>query len=176
MLSKLAYGKNVPEDINVVIEIPAHSEPVKYEYDKDSDMLVVDRFMATTMQYPCNYGFVANTLSDDGDPIDVLVPTPVPLRPGSVINCRVVGMLTMTDESGEDAKIIAVPSDKLTSIYQDVQQPKDLPALLRDQIQHFFEHYKDLEPNKWVKIGGWESAEKAKAEIESSIQRYQSNT
>lgn len=172
MLKALPHGKNVPEDINVVIEIPANNEPVKYEFDKDSDMLVVDRFMTATMQYPCNYGFVPNTLSEDGDPVDVLVVTPVALRPGVVINCRPVGVLKMTDESGVDAKILAVPTDKLTKMYSHVKEVTDLPTLLLNQIKHFFEHYKDLEPNKWVKVDGWASAAEAKAEILKSIQSY----
>lgn len=168
-----AAGKDVPNDINVVIEIPAFSEPVKYEFDKDSHMLVVDRFMSTCMQYPCNYGFVPHTLSEDGDPVDVLVVTPVPLRHGAVIRCRPVGMLKMTDESGVDAKIVAVPVDKLTPIYQHVKEIADLPELLIKQIKHFFEHYKDLEAGKWVKVDAWVDAAAAKAEILASIKRYQ---
>ncbi|MFZ9035998.1 MAG: inorganic diphosphatase [Francisellaceae bacterium] len=172
MLKNIKHGKDVPNDINVVIEIPANNEPVKYEFDKDSEMLVVDRFMSASMQYPCNYGFVPNTLSEDGDPVDVLVPTPVALRPGVVINCRPVGVLKMTDESGVDAKIIAVPSDKLTKAYSHVNEISDLPELLMAQIKHFFEHYKDLEPNKWVKVDGYEDADSAKAEIMASIKRF----
>ena len=172
MLKNIKPGNNAPDDINVVIEIPAYSEPVKYEYDKDSDMLVVDRFMSTTMQYPCNYGFVPNTLSEDGDPTDVLVVAPVPLRPGVVINCRPVGVLKMTDESGIDAKILAVPTDKLTKIYANIQDVNDLPSLLCQQIKHFFEHYKDLEPNKWVKVDGFEGVDAAKEDIAASIERY----
>ena len=172
MLKNIKPGNNVPEDINVVIEIPAHNEPVKYEYDKDSNMLVVDRFMSTTMQYPCNYGFIPNTLSEDGDPSDVLVVAPVALRPGVVINCRPVGVLKMTDESGIDAKIIAVPTDKLTKIYANIKDINDLPSLLRQQIKHFFEHYKDLEPNKWVKVDGFEGIDAAKEDIKKSIQHY----
>ena len=172
MLSNIKVGKDAPNDINVVIEIPAHNEPVKYEFDKDANMLIVDRFMSTTMQYPCNYGFVPNTLSEDGDPVDVLVVAPVALRPGVIINCRPVGVLKMTDESGIDAKIIAVPTSKLTKIYDDVQEIADLPKLLLDQIKHFFEHYKDLEPNKWVKVDGFEGSKAAKADIQASIERY----
>ena len=166
-------GKDVPNDINVIIEIPAMSEPVKYEFDKETKMLVVDRFMSTTMQYPCNYGFVPNTLSEDGDPVDVLVITPVPLRHGAMIRCRPVGMLHMTDESGVDAKIIAVPHDKLTKIYSDVQDIDDVPELLKAQIKHFFEHYKDLESGKWVKVEGFADAKTAKAEIVASQKRAQ---
>ena len=172
MLSKIKHGKDAPNDINVVIEIPAFSEPVKYEFDKDSDMLIVDRFMSTCMQYPCNYGFVPNTLSEDGDPVDVLVPTPFPLQHGAVINCRPVGVLKMTDESGVDAKIIAVPTDKLTKIYSHVKDVTDLPELLLAQIKHFFEHYKELDANKWVKVDGWENAEEAKKDILNSIKAY----
>ena len=172
MLKNVKPGDNAPEDINVVIEIPAFSDPVKYEFDKDSDMLIVDRFMSTCMQYPCNYGFVPNTLSEDGDPVDVLVPTPVSLKHGSIIKCRPVGVLKMTDESGIDAKILAVPVDKLTKIYSHVQEIDDLPELLLNQIKHFFEHYKDLEPNKWVKVDGWDNAQAAKDEIVASIERY----
>jgi inorganic pyrophosphatase len=172
MLSKIKHGKDAPNDINVVIEIPAFSEPVKYEFDKDSDMLIVDRFMSTCMQYPCNYGFVPNTLSEDGDPVDVLVPTPFPLQHGAVINCRPVGVLKMTDESGVDAKIIAVPTDKLTKIYSHVKDVNDLPELLLAQIKHFFEHYKELDANKWVKVDGWENAEEAKKDILNSIKAY----
>jgi inorganic pyrophosphatase len=172
MLKNIKPGSNAPEDINVVIEIPAYSEPVKYEFDKDSDMLIVDRFMSTCMQYPCNYGFIPNTLSEDGDPVDVLVPTPVPLVHGAVIKCRPVGVLKMSDESGIDAKIIAVPVDKLTKIYSHVEDIDDLPELLLNQIKHFFEHYKELEPNKWVKVDGWEGVQSAKDEVVASIKRY----
>lgn len=169
-MSSLSAGKQVPDDINVIIEIPAMSEPVKYEFDKENKMLVVDRFMATTMQYPCNYGFIPNTLSEDGDPVDVLVITPIPLRHGVMIRCRPVGMLKMTDESGVDAKIIAVPHSKLTAIYQDVQDINDVPDLLKKQIKHFFEHYKDLEPGKWVKVEGFENRATAQAEILKAAQ------
>ena len=175
MTNQLSPGKNPPQEINVVIEIPAYSEPVKYEFDKQNNLLVVDRFMATAMQYPCNYGFIPSTLSEDGDPIDILVPTPHPLRHGSVIACRPVGVLNMTDESGVDAKIIAVPVTKLTPIYQDIADINDLPALLRQQIEHFFEHYKDLEPNKWVKISGWDGVKEASKAIIESIDRIKSH-
>ncbi|MBI2778532.1 MAG: inorganic diphosphatase [Gammaproteobacteria bacterium] len=167
-------GRDVPNDINVIIEIPAQSDPVKYEVDKESGALFVDRFMATAMFYPCNYGYVPSTLSEDGDPVDVLVVTPVPLISGSVIRCRPIGMLKMTDESGVDAKILAVPVDKLSPIYKKVQSPEDMPSLLLAQISHFFEHYKDLEPGKWVKVDGWVGAAEAKAEILASVDRYNS--
>ncbi|MEQ6341131.1 MAG: inorganic diphosphatase [Gammaproteobacteria bacterium] len=165
-------GRDVPNDINVIIEIPAQSDPVKYEVDKESGALFVDRFMATAMFYPCNYGYVPSTLSEDGDPVDVLVVTPVPLISGSVIRCRPIGMLKMTDESGVDAKILAVPVDKLSSLYTKVQSPEDMPSLLLAQISHFFEHYKDLEPGKWVKVDGWVGTTEAKAEILASVARY----
>jgi len=171
-LNDVPAGNNLPDEINVIIEIPAYSAPVKYEVDKDTGALYVDRFMATCMQYPANYGYVNHTLSDDGDPVDVLVMTPHPLVPGSVIKCRPVGVLNMTDESGQDAKVIAVPVDKLSSIYVDVKDIDDVPALLKNQIEHFFSHYKDLEKGKWVKIDGWADIEAAKAEIVSSAQRY----
>lgn len=165
-------GRDVPNDINVIIEIPAQSDPVKYEVDKESGALFVDRFMATAMFYPCNYGYVPSTLSEDGDPVDVLVVTPVPLISGAVIRCRPIGMLKMTDESGVDAKILAVPVDKLSPIYTKIQSPEDMPSLLLSQISHFFEHYKDLEPGKWVKVDGWVGTAEAKAEILASVERY----
>ncbi|WP_102794508.1 inorganic diphosphatase [Bowmanella denitrificans] len=172
-LNAVPAGKNLPEEVNVIIEIPAHSDPVKYEVDKESGAIFVDRFMATCMHYPTNYGYVPHTLSEDGDPVDVLVITPFPLLAGSVIACRPVGVLKMTDESGTDAKVLAVPKDKLSTIYRNVKDIEDVPELLRNQIEHFFEHYKDLEPNKWVKIDGWDNAEAAKAEIVSSVKRYE---
>lgn len=163
----------MPSDINVVIEIPADSDPVKYEVDKDSGAIFVDRFMGTAMHYPCNYGYVPQTLSEDGDPIDVLVVTPHPLISGSVIRCRPVGMLKMTDEAGPDAKILAVPGDKLTDLYSTVDSVRDLPTSLIAQIAHFFEHYKDLEPGKWVKTEGWVGVNEAHAEVLAGIERYQ---
>lgn len=172
-LNNVPAGKNVPDEINVVIEIPANSDPIKYEVDKDTGAIFVDRFMATPMFYPCNYGYVNNTLSLDGDPVDVLVPTPYPLLSGSVIRCRPIGVLKMSDESGEDAKVVAVPVSKLTKVYDDVQDVNDLPELLRNQIQHFFERYKELEAGKWVKVDGWADAAAAKEEILSSLERAQ---
>ena len=172
MFSKIPPGKNIPNEINVVIEIPAHSDPVKYEVDKQTGAIFVDRFMATSMHYPCNYGYVPGTLSEDGDPVDVLVPAPFRLIAGSVIACRPVGVLNMTDESGRDTKILAVPADKLTSIYKTVETPYDLPQLVLDQIAHFFDHYKDLERGKWVKVEGWARADEAKNEILASVERY----
>ena len=172
-LNDIPAGKNLPEEVNVVIEIPAHADPVKYEVDKDTGALFVDRFMATCMHYPTNYGYVNNTLSEDGDPVDVLVMTPFPLLAGSVIKCRPVGVLDMTDESGKDAKVLAVPVDKLSTIYRDVKEIADVPPLLLKQIEHFFEHYKDLEEGKWVKIDGWADAAAAKEEITASIARFE---
>jgi len=174
-LNAIPAGSNLPEEVNVIIEIPAHADPVKYEVDKDSGALFVDRFMATCMHYPTNYGYVPNTLSDDGDPVDVLVVTPFPLLSGSVIRVRPIGVLKMTDESGEDAKVLAVPIDKLSTIYRSVHKLEDIQPLLLHQIEHFFEHYKDLEPNKWVKIDGWFGAEEAKEEITSSVARFEAS-
>ena len=174
-LGNVPAGNNLPDEVNVIIEIPANADPIKYEVDKDTGTLWVDRFMATPMFYPCNYGFVNHTLSLDGDPVDVLVPTPYPLQAGSVIKCRPVGVLKMSDESGEDAKVVAVPVSKLTKEYDHVQDIDDLPELLRAQITHFFERYKELEKGKWVKVEGWGNAADAKEEIESSYKRARSN-
>jgi len=171
-LDRVSSGNDVPNEVNVIIEIPSHSDPVKYEVDKQSGAMFVDRFMNTAMYYPCNYGYIPHTLSNDGDPVDVLVVTPHPLISGSVIRCRPVGILLMTDESGEDAKVLAVPVDKLCVSYRQIADYTQLPKLLIDQIAHFFEHYKDLEANKWVKIEGWDGVETAKKEISSSIKRY----
>lgn len=171
-LSNVPAGDKLPEEVLVVIEIPAYSSPVKYEVDKDTGALFVDRFMGTCMQYPLNYGYVNNTLSEDGDPVDVLVMTPHPLIAGSVIKVRPVGVLNMTDESGKDAKVIAVPVDKLSTIYSDVKDIDDVPSLTKQQVEHFFSHYKDLEKGKWVKIDGWGDVEAAKQEIVSSVERY----
>lgn len=172
-IDNIPAGKDLPNDVNVIIEIPAQASPVKYEVDKDSGALLVDRFMATPMFYPCNYGFIPHTLSDDGDPVDVLVMTPHPLLSGSVIRSRPVGMLRMTDEAGEDAKLLAVPVSKLYPEYDRIQGPDDVSPLLLNQIKHFFEHYKELEPNKWVKVEGWEGVDAARAEIEASVKRFQ---
>jgi inorganic pyrophosphatase len=172
-LDKVTSGRDVPNDFNVIIEIPQHGDPIKYEVDKETGAMFVDRFMSTAMHYPCNYGYIPHTLSEDGDPVDVLVVTPVPLITGVVVRCRPVGMLKMTDEAGVDAKLIAVPVDKLCGLYRGVKQPEDFSPLLLKQIAHFFEHYKDLEPNKWVKVEGWVGAEDAQAEILAGIERYQ---
>ena len=171
-LDRVSSGKNIPYDINVIIEIPSHSDPVKYEVDKETGAMFVDRFMNTAMHYPCNYGYIPHTLSDDGDPVDVLVVTPIPLISGSVIHCRPIGMLKMTDEAGEDAKLLAVPVDKLCKLYKDVESTADMPKLLLNQIAHFFEHYKDLEDGKWVKVEGWTDTKEAHQEILDSLERF----
>ncbi|MDX9874155.1 MAG: inorganic diphosphatase [Spongiibacteraceae bacterium] len=163
--NSIPAGKDLPNDIYVVIEIPANHAPIKYEIEADYDALFVDRFMATPMFYPANYGYIPNTLSEDGDPLDVLVVTPYPVAPGSVIRARPIGILNMSDEAGKDAKLLAVPHDKLTVLYQDVKEPGDLPELLIRQIEHFFENYKDLEAGKWVKVDGWAGSEAARAEV-----------
>ncbi len=172
-LDRVNPGKNVPDEINVIIEIPSHSDPVKYEVDKETGAMFVDRFMNTAMHYPCNYGYIPHTLSEDGDPVDVLVVTPIPLISGSVIRCRPLGVLKMSDEAGPDAKLLAVPIDKLCKLYQHANGPDDMPALLLNQIAHFFEHYKDLEEGKWVKIEGWSGSDEACKEILTAIERYQ---
>ncbi len=171
-LGRISAGHNVPDEIHVIIEIPAHSEPIKYEVDKHTGALFVDRFLSTSMHYPCDYGYIPETLSDDGDPVDVLVITPIPVNRGCVISCRPIGMLAMTDEAGEDKKILAVPVSKLTGLYEKVHKLEDLPASLLQQIAHFFTHYKDLEEGKWVKLDGWRDAAAAKKEIEESAARY----
>ncbi|BBP01697.1 inorganic diphosphatase [Sulfuriferula nivalis] len=172
-LNQVAAGKDLPNDFNVVIEIPMNGAPIKYEVDKDSGAIFVDRFMSTAMHYPCNYGYIPQTLSDDGDPVDVLVITPFPLMPGVVVRCRTLGMLKMSDEAGFDAKLVAVPVEKLSSLYKTVQSVQDLPTLTLAQIAHFFEHYKDLEPGKWVKVEDWVGVDEAKAEIMAGVARYQ---
>jgi len=165
-------GKNLPHECNVIIEIPKHADPVKYEVDKDSGVLEVDRFIGSLMRYPANYGFIPETIADDGDPVDVLVVTPFPIIHGAIIACRPVGMLSMSDEGGDDAKIIAVPTEKLTPLYNNVKTYSDLPQIKLEQIKHFFELYKALEPGKWVKINGWEGVEAAYAEIEIGLANY----
>jgi inorganic pyrophosphatase len=173
-IDAIKIGNNPPEDINVIIEVPVGGHPIKYELDKESGTLVVDRFLYTPMTYPGNYGFVPHTLSDDGDPIDVLVCNTRPLIPGCVINVRPVGVLVMEDNSGEDEKIIAVPSAELTKRYDNVNDISDMPEITLQQIEHFFEHYKDLEPGKWVKIGDWQNADRAKELIVTAIERAKS--
>jgi len=171
-LMKVSSGKDVPMDINVVIEIPAYSCPVKYEMDKDTGALTVDRFMGTAMQYPTNYGYIPQSLSGDGDPVDVLVITPDPVLGGCVVRCRPIGILKMIDEAGEDSKVLAVPVQKLTSDYNRINTYEDISENKLTKIAHFFEHYKDLEPGKWVKVEGWFGIEEAKKEILTSIARY----
>ncbi|WP_043317483.1 inorganic diphosphatase [Microbulbifer sp. HZ11] len=169
---KVSPGKDLPNDINVIIEIPANHDPIKYEVDKDADAVFVDRFVATPMFYPANYGYVPQTLSEDGDPLDVLVVAPYPVMVGSVIRSRVIGVLNMTDESGVDAKLLAVPHTKLTKLYDHVNEIGDLPELLIKQIEHYFENYKALEAGKWVKVDGWADAEAARKEVMASRERY----
>ena len=171
-LDRVPAGADVPNDCNVIIEIPMHGEPIKYEVDKETGAVFVDRFMSTSMHYPCNYGYIPQTLSDDGDPCDVLVISPVPLITGVVVRCRPIGMLRMDDEAGGDAKILAVPIDKLSSLYSAIQAPRDLPQIQLAQIAHFFEHYKDLETGKWVKLAGWAGPEAAKREVSDGVSRY----
>jgi inorganic pyrophosphatase len=170
-LSKIPIGNNPPWDVNVVVEIPAGGPPVKYEIDKASGAMFVDRFLHTAMFYPCNYGFIPHTLANDGDPVDVLVAGPVPVVPGAVLRSRPVGVLVMDDDKGEDEKLLAVPVDALHPYYSNVSSYRSLPQILLDQIAHFFQHYKDLEPGKWVKIKRWGEAEEATARITAAIAR-----
>jgi inorganic pyrophosphatase len=171
-LNKVPSGRDLPDDFNVIIEIPMNADPIKYEVDKESGAIFVDRFMGTAMHYPCNYGYVPHTISGDGDPVDVLVVTPFALFPGVVVRCRPIGILKMTDDGGEDAKVLAVPVDKVLSIYSHWQKPEDMNELLLRQIQHFFEHYKDLEKGKWVKIHGWFGPDEARSEIMAGVANY----
>ena len=170
-IDAVPIGNNPPDDVNVVIEVGIGGEPIKYEMNKEAGTLFVDRFLHTPMRYPGNYGFVPHTLSEDGDPIDVLVANTRPIVPGAVINVRPVGVLKMEDDGGGDEKIIAVPSPKLTQRYVHVTNYLDLPQITLEQIQHFFEHYKDLEPGKWVKLIGWGGHEEAKGLIMDAIAR-----
>jgi inorganic pyrophosphatase len=175
-IEAIPIGKNPPHDVNVIIEVPIGGEPIKYEIEKDSGALFVDRFLYTPMRYPGNYGFVPHTLSADGDPIDVVVCNTRPIVPGAVMNCRVVGALVMEDDGGGDEKLVAVPTEKLTSRYDNVQNYTDLPTILTSQIEHFFSHYKDLEPNKWVKIERWAGVDEAKDMVREAIERAKSGT
>ena len=170
-IDAIPIGINPPDDVNVIVEVPIGGEPIKYEMDKASGAMFVDRFLHTPMRYPGNYGFVPHTLSEDGDPIDVLVANTRPIVPGAVLNVRPVGVLKMDDEAGGDEKIIAVPSPKLTKRYINVTSYNQLPQITLEQIQHFFEHYKDLEPGKWVKVLGWGDAAEARAMITAAIAR-----
>ena len=171
LLSAVKIGNNAPEDVNVVIEVPIGGEPIKYEMDKDSGALVVDRFLYTAMRYPGNYGFVPHTLSGDGDPCDVIVANTRAIIPGAIMNCRLVGVLIMEDEAGGDEKLLAVPSTKLTKRYDKIKNYTDLPEITLKQIEHFFQHYKDLEPGKWVKIVRWGDAAEARKMILEGIAR-----
>ncbi|MFM2344703.1 MAG: inorganic pyrophosphatase [Pseudomonadota bacterium] len=171
-IDKIPSGKDIPNNFNVIIEIPAQSEPVKYEFDKESGALFVDRFVGTGMRYPCNYGFVPHTIAGDGDPVDVLVITPFPLLGASVVACRAIGILHMSDEGGNDAKVIAVPVDKVCKMTANIKSLQDVPSYLVEQIQHFFEQYKALEKGKWVKIEAWGGIEEAHQEIEAGVRNY----
>ena len=173
-LDRVGPGDDAPDEINVIIEIPMNADPIKYEVDKKTGALFVDRFMLTAMHYPCNYGYIPHTLCDDGDPVDVLVITPFPVTCGAVIRCRPLGVLKMQDEAGGDAKLLAVPIDKILPIYKHWKKPDDLQPERLLQIRHFFEHYKDLEKGKWVKVQGWGSAEEARQEIVDGLARYRS--
>jgi inorganic pyrophosphatase len=170
-IEAIAIGKNPPDDVNVIVEVPVGGQPIKYEMDKEAGTLFVDRFLYTPMTYPGNYGFVPHTLSGDGDPIDVLVCNTRELIPGCVINVRPIGVLIMEDNAGQDEKVIAVPSPKLTRRYENIFEYNQLPEITLQQVEHFFEHYKDLEPGKWVKIGGWHDSTRAKQMIVEAIER-----
>ncbi|MBV1705724.1 MAG: inorganic diphosphatase [Hyphomicrobiales bacterium] len=170
-LEAVSIGKNPPHDVNVIIEVPIGGEPIKYEMDKDSGALMVDRFLYTAMRYPGNYGFIPHTLSEDGDPCDVIIANTRAIVPGAIMSCRIVGVMLMEDEAGGDEKLIAVPSAKLTKRYENVQNFTDLPSITLKQIEHFFEHYKDLEPGKWVKISRWGDAAEAQQLVIKGIER-----
>lgn len=171
-LARVPAGPKLPDEFNVIIEIPMNADPVKYEVDKESGAVFVDRFMLTAMHYPCNYGYIPQTISDDGDPVDVLVLAPFPIQVGAVIRARAIGVLNMEDEAGGDAKLLAVPVDKLYPPYRNIKTTADVSQEELDRIQHFFEHYKDLEKGKWVKVKGWDGPEAAQREIVSSAERY----
>jgi inorganic pyrophosphatase len=175
-LDAIKIGFNPPDDVNAIVEVPIGGEPVKYEMDKAAGTLVVDRFLYTSMRYPGNYGFIPHTLSQDGDPIDVLIASTRPIIPGAIVNVRPIGVLKMKDEHGIDEKIIAVPTPRLTQRYSHVENYTDMPKTLMAQIQHFFEHYKDLEPGKWVEMIGWGDAGEAKTYIREAIDRAQRGT
>lgn len=170
-IDAIPVGTNPPEDINVVIEVPVGGEPIKYEMDKASGALFVDRYLYTSMRYPGNYGFVPHTISDDGDPIDVVIASTRAITPGAVVNCRPIGALIMTDDAGQDEKIMAVPTIKLTRRYENIREYTDLPTITIEQVEHFFQHYKDLEREKWVKLERWGNAEEAKQLIRDAIER-----
>ena len=171
-LDKVSPGNNLPESFNVIIEISMNADPIKYEVDKESGAIFVDRFMGTAMHYPCNYGYIPKTIAGDGDPVDVLVMTPLPIIPGAVVRCRALGMLNMTDEGGEDAKLLAVPVDKILPLYSHLKNISDVNPMTLNVIQHFFEHYKDLEAGKWVKVRGWGDVAEAHQEILTGLKGY----
>jgi inorganic pyrophosphatase len=171
-IDRVTPGNNLPDEFNVIVEIPMNADPIKYEVDKETGALFVDRFMGTAMHYPCNYGYVPRTIADDGDPVDVLVVTPFPITVGAVIRCRPVGVLKMTDEAGGDSKMLAVPIDKVLPMYKHWRKPEDIAPERLAQIQHFFEHYKDLERGKWVKVEGWGGVDDARQEILDGVKRY----
>lgn len=171
-LDRVGPGENPPDVINVIVEIPIYSDPVKYELDKETGAMFVDRFLNTSMRYPCNYGYIPRTLALDGDPVDIIIATPMPLIHGSVIRCRPIGLLKMIDEAGDDSKVLVVPHNAVSKFHQNVDSPEDLQPALLDQISHFFEHYKDLEPSKWVKVEGWHGPEAAREEITNSLARF----
>jgi inorganic pyrophosphatase len=173
-LHNVTPGAKVPDEFNVIIEIPMNADPIKYEVDKASGAIFVDRFMTTAMHYPCNYGYIPRTLADDGDPVDVLVITPYPLTPGVVVTCRPLGVLKMDDEAGGDAKLLAVPIDKVLPIYSHWKRVEDINTMRLNAIQHFFEHYKDLEAGKWVKVVGWQGVDAAKKEVSDGLANYKS--
>jgi inorganic pyrophosphatase len=173
-LDRVDSGRDLPNDFNVIIEIPMAADPIKYEVDKETGALFVDRFMMTAMHYPCNYGYIPHTIADDGDPVDVLVITPFPVTTGAVVRCRALGILKMEDEAGGDAKLVAVPIDKVLPIYKHWKKITDIAPERLATIQHFFEHYKDLEAGKWVKVVGWGGPEEAAAEILEGVTRFKS--
>lgn len=175
-LDKINIGKNAPWDVNVIVEIPYGGAPVKYEIDKESGALFVDRFLHTAMYYPANYGFIPQTESDDGDPVDALVIGRIPVVPGAVIRSRPIGVLLMKDEAGQDEKILMAPVDSLNPYFSDIKSYEDLPPILRDQIAHFFKHYKDLEENKWVEIIRWGNAQEAADIILKGMETYKKST
>ncbi len=175
-IEEISAGIDLPNDINVIIEVPVGGEPIKYELDKSSGALFVDRFLYTPMRYPGNYGFVPHTLSEDGDPIDVLVVNTRPVIPGAVMNCRPVGVLVMEDDGGQDEKLIAVPSERVSHRYVDINTYSDLPAISRQQVEHFFQHYKDLEPGKWVNIQHWGDKHEAVALLTAAVDRAQTES
>ena len=170
-ITKLPVGKNPPLEVNVVIEVPLRSDPIKYEFDKDSGAIMVDRFLYTTMFYPCNYGFIPHTLADDGDPVDVMVVGRMPVQPGAVLPVRPIGLLELEDEAGGDEKVLAVPVPRITLLYDKVESWRDIPEIDLKRIQHFFEHYKDLEPEKWVRVGSWRDVDHAHRVIMAAIER-----